>query len=295
MPRGWRLIAIAALLGASSFVYAQTEATASRGLLWKATRNQGVVYLVGSLHMLTKEYYPLGSDLEAAFAESDLLVEEIDLGLLLAPESQMALLRESLLPADQSLDQVVSSETYALVTERVGRLGLPLEPLRRFKPWGLALTLLGLEWQKAGFDQSLGLDRYFFDRAQGEGMQVQGLETVEFQISRFNEMTADEQDRLLAQTLNEFETQVGAVTELANSWKSGDAETIERIVLHDLKDEPGLYESLLVERNRNWLPTIEALFDRPRSAFLVVGAAHLVGPDGLVAMLQSKGYTVEQL
>jgi hypothetical protein len=56
-----------------------------------------------------------------------------------------------------------------------------------------------------------------------------------------------------------------------------------------------MYQRLLVERNRNWMPKIEVLFARPGRALVVVGAAHLVGPDGLLAMLKAKGYTVEQL
>ena len=66
-------------------------------------------------------------------------------------------------------------------------------------------------------------------------------------------------------------------------------------MLQDLKQEPQMYERLLVERNRNWLPKLEALFSRPGRAFVVVGAAHLVGPDGLIALLKAKGYQVEQV
>ena len=65
-------------------------------------------------------------------------------------------------------------------------------------------------------------------------------------------------------------------------------------MLQDVKDDPLMYQRLLVERNRNWLPRIEALFARPRPAFVVVGAAHLVGPDGLIAMLRAKGVRVDQ-
>jgi uncharacterized protein len=65
-------------------------------------------------------------------------------------------------------------------------------------------------------------------------------------------------------------------------------------VLKDLEQEAQLYQRLLVERNKNWLPKLEALFARKSAAFVVVGAAHLVGPDGLVAMLKAKGYAVEQ-
>jgi uncharacterized protein YbaP (TraB family) len=200
-----------------------------------------------------------------------------------------------MLPSGQTLDKVVAPATFTLVSERVKALGLPIEPLLRFKPWALALTLLGLEWQAAGFDAALGLDRHFYDQAVAAGKEVQGLETVEFQISRFDELSFEEQDRMLASTLRELETEKAAVTTLANAWRAGDAPTVERIVLQELRKEPKMYDRLLVERNKDWLPKIEALFARRGRAFVVVGAAHLVGPDGLLAMLKAKGYAIEQL
>ncbi len=285
----------AVLLVASLILAAQQAITAqTRNFLWKASNKQGTVYLVGSVHLLAKEYYPLNPAFEAVLTDSDLLVEELDLGEMLAPESQMALLTRGLLPAGQSLEKVVSPSTMEVVTRRVAALGLPLEPLKRFKPWMLALTLLALEWQKAGFDAELGLDKHFFDRAKEAGKAVQGLETVAFQISRFDDMSMADQDRLLLQSLQELDTEVAAVTTLANAWKAGDAATVERVVLQDVKSDPVLYRRLVVERNQTWLPKIEALFGRPKPAVVVVGAAHLVGPDGILAALRAKGYTLVQ-
>src|SRR5579862_8487849 len=80
----------------------------TRTFLWKATRGQGVVYLVGSVHSLSADYYPLSPVLDAAFKDSDLLVEEVDLGEVEAPASQMQLLTRGMLPAGQSLDKVLS-------------------------------------------------------------------------------------------------------------------------------------------------------------------------------------------
>jgi len=272
----------------------QTYADA-HSFLWKASNRQNAVYLVGSVHMLTKAYYPLSPTLEAAFKESDLLVEEVDLAELLAPTAQFQMLSRGMLPSNQTLDKVVSPSTLALVNKRVDTLGLPIEALMRFKPWSLALMMLGVEWQKAGFDAELGLDKHFYDRAQADGKAVQGFETADYQISRFDEMTMDQQDRLLAESLKELDTEKASVIALANAWKAGDIATVERVVLHDLKQDPQMYQRLLVERNRNWWPKLEALFNRRGHAFVVVGAAHLVGADGLIAMLRSKGYTVEQM
>ena len=138
---------------------------AARDFLWKVTGKTGTVYLVGSVHMLTQDFYPLSQTLEDAFKESDLLVEEADLAELLAPQAQLLMLSRGMLPSGQSLDKVIAPETFAAVTKRVAALGLPIEPLKRFKPWSLALMLTQMEWQKAGFDGELGLDRHFYDRA----------------------------------------------------------------------------------------------------------------------------------
>jgi uncharacterized protein YbaP (TraB family) len=272
---------------------AHTEA-ATHSFIWKATNRQGAIYLVGSVHMLTADYYPLAAALESAFKDSDLLVEEADLGELLSTGAQFGMLSRGMLPSGQTLEKVVSPSTFALVSKRVGSLGMPIEALNRFKPWFLANMLLALEWQKAGFDPDLGLDKHFYDRAQSDGKTVQGLETIDYQLSLFDEMTLEQQDRFLATSLKELDAEKANVTKIADAWKAGDAASVERTVLQELKHDSLMYQRLLVERNRNWLPKLEALFARRGRAFVVVGAAHLVGPDGLLAMLRAKGYQIEQ-
>jgi uncharacterized protein YbaP (TraB family) len=287
-----RARSIAALLAVA--LVASAHAESERSLLWRVAARQNVVYLVGSVHMLRADYYPLARALDTAFDDSNLLVEEVDFAELLAADSQLRLLRRGMLPPNSSLETVLSPGTYAMVTRRIAALGMPLEPWLRFKPWFLGLTMMSLAWQGAGFDPELGLDRHFYDRARAAGKPVQGLETVDFQVSRFDLMTAEEQDRLLVDSLQDIETEQAQVRQLADAWRSGDAAAVERIVLPDLKKHRQLYQRLIVERNRNWLPKIESLFAREGRTFVVVGAAHLVGPDGLIALLASKRYDVRQ-
>lgn len=289
-----KITACAALVATLCHVDA-APAQAARNFIWKVSSATGAIYLVGSVHLLTKDYYPLNPSLDSAFKDSDLLVEEADLGELEAPASQFKLLTRGLLPGDQSLEKVLSPSTYELVAKRVQALGVPLEPLKRFKPWMLALTLVQLEWQKAGFDGSLGLDRHFYDRAKVDGKAVQGLETVDFQLSLFDGMTAEEQDKMLAGSLEDLDAERANVVRLIDAWKAGDAATVEQLMLNDLEDDPIMYKRLLVDRNRTWLPKLDALLGRSGRAFVVVGAAHLVGPEGVLAMFRAKGYKVEQL
>jgi uncharacterized protein YbaP (TraB family) len=290
--RTWRSALVLLVLLA---LVAPLRAVPQPSFLWKATGRQNVVYLAGSVHVLTKDYYPLSPALNLAFKDADLLVEEVDLAEMLAPDSQLKLLMRGMLPENQSLQKVLSPATYSVVSKRLSDLGMPLEPLQRFKPWLLALTIMSMGWQAAGFDPQLGLDKHFYDRALAEGKQIQGLETVDYQISRFDQMTMEQQDHMLSQSLKDLDTQQNEVTKLADAWRSGDVPTVERIVLQGLKDDAAMYQRLLVERNRNWLPKLESYFTRQGRTFVVVGAAHLVGPDSVLALLKAKGYQIEQL
>jgi uncharacterized protein YbaP (TraB family) len=274
---------------------AHVQAAPARNFLWKATsRSGGALYLVGSVHLLSQDSYPLNPALETAFKESDLLVEEADLGEM-GMNAQMTFLSRGMLPSNTPLDKVLSPATYALLTKHTAGIGMPIEPLKLLKPWMVAQMLEVMQWQKAGFDPELGLDKHFYDQAQSSGKKVQGLETLDFQVSLFDGMTMPEQDHLLAETLKEIDTEQANMGKLMEAWKAGDAPTVERIVLSALKQEPQLYQRLLVDRNKAWIPKLEALFARTGHTFVVVGAAHLVGPDGLISMLRAKGYTVEQL
>src|SRR4051812_16460673 len=200
-----------------------------RSFVWKVTAKQGgTIYLAGSVHLLSAKYYPLNPAFDTAFSRSDLLVEEVDMGDMLAPDSQMQMLTRGMLPPNQSLEKLITPETYKATTRKAEALGLPMEPLNRFKPWMLAITLQGMEWMKAGFDADLGLDKHFYDAAKVAGKRVQGLETLQYQISRFDEMPMDQQDRLLSETLKELDTTKDEFTKLADVWQAGDAAQVEK-------------------------------------------------------------------
>jgi uncharacterized protein YbaP (TraB family) len=287
-----RVLSVVALVCA---LLATAQAAQAKSFAWKVSGKGGVIYLMGSIHVMSESFYPLNPALEAAYKDSDLLVEEVDLAEMLNPSAQLAILSRGMLPSNQSLDKVLSPATLALVQKATADLGGAAGPLMRFKPWMLAISLQGMELMKAGFDPALGLDQHFYDQAKEAGKAVQGLETVEFQISQFDGMTMEQQDRMLAETLKELATETATVGTLGEAWKAGDVPALEKIALADIKSDPVMYQRLLVQRNKNWMPKLEALFARRGRALVVVGAAHLIGPDGLLAMLKAKGYTVEQL
>lgn len=286
---------LAALLAAGLLSVPAAAQTAGKHFMWKVEGAQGSsAYLLGSLHVLTPEWYPLAAPINKAFEASRTLVEEVDIAETSDPVTMMAALSKAMLTDGKTLDQVISAGTYAEVKRRAEKIGLPMVALQRMKPWLVAITLMAPTLQSAGFKAELGVDRHFFDRAKTSGMKTRALETLTYQLDRFDQLSPELQENLLKTTMEDLDTEVTGVKEMAQAWASGNVAAIEKLTLSALKETPDLYQRLLVERNRNWIPHIETCLTQKDDCFVVVGAAHLVGPDGVPALLAKKGYKVTQ-
>ncbi len=266
-----------------------------KNFLWKIEGEGGATaYLLGSLHVLTPEWYPLSPAINQAFADSKTLVEEVDIDEASDPTAMIAALAKAMLSDGKTLDQVVAPEVFAEVKRRADKSGLPMLALQRMKPWLVAITLMAPTLQAAGFKPELGVDRHFYDRAKVSGMKRQSLETIAYQLDRFDQLSPKLQEDLLKVTMEDIDTEVTVVKEMAQAWSTGNVASMEAMTLAALKESPELYTRLLVERNSNWVPHVEACLKKNAGCFIVVGAAHLVGPDGLPALLAKKGYKVTQ-
>jgi uncharacterized protein YbaP (TraB family) len=283
--------AIACLLLVSAPLSGQTGKT----FMWKVEAPSGAsAYLLGSLHVLTQESYPLSSTINKAFAESKTLVEEVDIDEASDPTLMMTALSKAMLTDGKTLDQLVAPEVFAELKRRAEKAGLPMAALQRMKPWLVAITLMAPTLQAAGFKAELGIDRHFFDRAKDMGMKRQALETIAYQLDRFDQLSLKLQEDLLKSTMEELDTTVSSVKEMAQAWSFGNVAAIEKMTLSALQESPELYQRLLIERNNNWIPHVESCLTQNAGCFIVVGAAHLVGKDGLPALLAKKGLTVTQ-
>ena len=290
-----RKFALATSVVAAVVVAAPAAQSPSRHFLWTVTSpGAPPSYLMGSLHVLTPEYYPLRPRIEEAFTASKVLIEEVDIDEMSNPATVMALVSKAMLADGRTLDQVISAELYKKVAERGEKAGLPLVVLQRMKPWLAALSLTQPALQSAGFKAEHGIDKHFFDRAKSAGMTRRALETVAFQFDRLDQLTPSQQEALLRSTLDDLDTQIGNVKTIADAWSRGDTAVVEKLLLTSMTDAPDLYQRMLVERNAAWVASVDECIKQKTSCFVVVGAAHLVGPDSLVGMLQKKGYKVEQ-
>jgi uncharacterized protein len=267
----------------------------AKHFLWKVTSpSGGEAYLLGSLHVLTTSYYPLSPTIEQAFTWSRTLVEEVDLDEMNNPVTMMALMGKATLPQGQTLDQIVSAATFAAVRTRAEANGVPMMLLQRMKPWMAAVALTASELAKAGFDSSLGIDRHFYDRARDAGMPRRALETAAYQFDLLDGLAGSMQEESLKAMLADIDAQAGNVETLTAAWKNGDTATMERLMHQGFSGAPAVAERLLFERNRNWVAPVETCLSEGARCFVVVGAAHLVGPNSLVQLLRERKHVVEQ-
>src|SRR5262245_36472901 len=230
---------------------AATAQSPKKSFLW-AIKSAGAppVYLMGSLHALTADYYPLSAAAERAFADSKVLIEEVDIDELTNPAAAMTLVGKAMLTDGRTLDQLIAADLYQTVIQRAEKAGLPAVAVQRMKPWMAAVSLTAPALKAAGFNSSLGVDQYFFNKARASKMERRALETVAYQFDRLDQMPPPVQEAMLRSVIADIDTQLDNVKVIADAWASGDTATIEKLLLGALVESPDLQQSLLVERNR---------------------------------------------
>ena len=286
-------ICFISLWASIKLTYAQD--TAKKNFLWSLKTDKATIYLLGSVHLLTSDSYPLDNNIEATYRASKKLVFETDIGGMNTLSVQEKLMALGMYPEGQTLQQNISPETYSMLEKKATTMGLPLDQLDRLKPWSCALTLDGIELMKMGFDPQYGIDVYFFDRAKKDGKEIHFLETLDFQIELLAGLSGTEGDAFLRQTLKELEVIETLFPDMVNAWENGDTARFGTIMALSYNDLPEIYNRFIVQRNKAWVSKIEDLVAHGETALVVVGAGHLVGPDNLLQLLKDRGYTIEQI
>jgi uncharacterized protein YbaP (TraB family) len=276
--------------------YAQqgSHGKTKKNFLWSVEKGKSTMYLLGSIHLLPTELMALDEAIEAGYSDCKIIAFETNIDGLSDPAFEAKVTSRGLLPAGQTLEQHVSKQTYTLLQQKVGELGLQVEIFSQFKPWLCALTLTSMELQRLGFNPNYGIDKYFFDRAKQDGKDIHFLETIDDQLGLFTEMNGQEEDSFLAKVLQDLGTMRVKVIDMINAWKSGNSNRLASMVKMEFEGYPEIYAKMLVERNQKWVKQIEDLSKQNGHTLVVVGAAHLVGDDSILELLKRKGFEVEQ-
>lgn len=263
--------------------------------LWQIKTSSGTVYLLGSIHLMKEEHYPLKPALENAFKRADHIVTEVDVDSLSMPHIAQSIAMLGLFTDGSQLSDKIKDKTFGAVKQTAEELGFNPAMLNQFRPWFVALTLATLKLQKLGFRPEYGIDRHFYSQAKQNNKARYALETVAFQTSLLSTMSENMQEEMLMQTLTDLKTVDTYFNDLYTAWRNGDTAGLNRLLSDNYEDYPDIYRYMITDRNRDWVPQIEKYIRSGENYMVIVGAGHLVGKDSVVELLRARGHKVEQL
>ena len=274
---------------------ATSQVGESKATLWKVQGDHNSVYLLGSIHVLSKQAYPLKPVLERAFDDASQVVFEIDLTRFTQKSFKEEFSRTAFYPPGQSLSKKLTPRTIELLKGLLPLYGWSLQKFERLKPWFLAEVLSSRTLEMIGFSDRLGIDLYFYRKAKAAGKPVLGLETLRDQAEIFDRFNDEQNEQYLLSTLSGLPSYAEMIRQLVNAWRNGDVESLDRLLNQDKRADPATHDVLFSRRNSKWVPEIERFAHGDANYLIIVGAGHLVGEDGVVAQLRRAGYSVQQL
>jgi len=270
----------------------------AKSLLYKVTSEDSTVYILGSIHLAKPELYPLDEEIRKAYNKSDVLVVELD------PSSaetmhvmQNSILNSGMYPRGKNLKTELSSKTYKLLKEYMQKTGIPLSSMMKMRPWVVMLQLSITEMMRLGYSPELGIDKHFLDQAKAENKRVLSLETAQKQMALLSKDDKQFQDRLLFYTLESMHEMEPMLDKMFSSWKVGEAKAFDKIMSMPLTTDPSLkdiYNDLIIKRNYTMTKKIEHFLKSKKNYFVVVGAGHVVGKEGIISLLKGSSYKVAQ-
>ena len=274
---------------------ALADAASTPVTMWLAEGTSNRVYLLGSIHLLRERDHPLPQVIGRAYEDAETLYMELDMDDLDPLATQATITRLGMLEEGISLRDVMGEELYAEAAAAASELEIPLEMLDRTEPWYAAITVEQLVLARIGFNAAYGVEMHLLRKASGDGKEILGFETLGQQLGYLDGLSLEAQRELLMQTLTEGAAIREIMDDLILAWRSGDIDYLEQTLLDDLSGYPELYDTIVADRNRLWVDTIDDLLDDGEDYLVIVGALHLVGEDGVPRLLEQRGIRITQM
>lgn len=285
-----RLGAVLALL-LGSWLAAAPAADSKAPFLWQIQGPKATHFLLGSVHLQPRSSPALPDAIVQAYSQAHGLVFESDLGALRSRSTQLEFASRGR-AGPGGLEGEIGTDQYAQTRTELKKLGLQPGACDAMRAWWCGMTVELLQWKHAGFDGAQGIDERLYAGALRDRKQIRWFEPPAEHLGLFTDMPAALSKQFLRSSLDDENGALDSPQALYRAWRTDDTAAIASLVTDMQKRYPAVYERLLAARNRAWMPTLTALLDEPQTQLIVVGAAHCVGPAGLVVALRAKGYVV---
>ena len=234
--------------------------------------------------------YPLPQVIETVLASAEQVLFEMDPNARDAPQLKQRLNAAGTYPGRVRIEQKVSPQTFAYL-KRIATVRL--SEYEQTRPWAIAFLMLGRSGLES-FNPRLGLDRYIYNKARGHA-RIGGLETTDQFVRAFSSLSDAESEAFLLETIGYFNRCPQLLNDTSDAWRAGDPRRMYRLYAPRKPGRISGYWRWVERRQINWIPKIESALQSGRSTMVVVGALHCCGPNSVLALLQRRGYTVEQM
>lgn len=269
-----------------------------KSLLYKVSSKISTVYILGSIHLAKPELYPLDKEIIKAYENSEVLVLELDPSSIESMKTiEDSIIRLGRYPTGKSLETELTLKTYKRLEQYVYKTNVSLDILQQMRPWVVMLQLSMTEMIRLGYSPDLGIDQFFLKKAKKENKTVLELESAQAQMALLAKDDKEFQDKLLFYTLESMHEMEPMLNDMFINWKKGNAEAFDKIMSKPLDDDPSLidiYDDIITKRNYTMTKRIEGFLKTHKDYFVVVGSGHVIGKEGIVALLKNRGYKVTQ-
>ncbi|HCY88456.1 MAG TPA: TraB/GumN family protein [Desulfobacteraceae bacterium] len=263
--------------------------------VWKISDGTRHLYIGGTIHVLAKDDYPLPKAFATAYADSHTLVFEADMGQMENPEFAGQMMAQMVYADGTTLESLLTPPTFKDLNQFTAARNIPVAAVNQFKPGMVMVALTLAEIQRLGVGGA-GVDEFYFAKGRKDGRPMDFLEAPMDQVAFLAGIGIGQEDEMIAYILRDVEKLPTLLPVMKKAWKTGDNDLLYRETLAPLKKEyPDLYFKLMVKRNLAWMDRIMEMMATPEVEFILVGAGHLAGDRGLLALLKEKGFSAGNL
>lgn len=242
-------------------------------------------YLYGTIHVLPKDKFELSNSLKRAFDASKTIAMEVDLDM--SGAEKIALAQKVLLPDGKTLKDFMAAQDYlqlkAYCIDSLQWSESKFERSSKLKPMFFSSVLI-----QENMSNMASYEMEFNKMAKKKKKETIGLETIEFQLGLFDQLPMQTQVDMLKQ---DYKSDMKSYDTLLACYLREDLETLGKLMAEETSAYPEFNELLLVQRNKSWIAPMRAQMQK-ESTFFAVGAGHLSGPEGVIALLRANGFTV---
>ena len=267
----------------------------AKSSVWKVSKDSNHFYIAGTIHALSKSDYALPKEYEEAYLNSELIVFEADTNKLSQKSFSYLINTKTRYKKNDSLDNYLDNDTKEKLKKYLSAKDIIYKNIKNLKPGILSIYLTSLELKKLKLT-ALGVDAYYSLKAKEDNKKIKYLESIYKQLDFLSSMSKGYESEFVNYTLKDLKNIKKQFFLMKKAWRSGNMVELKRISLDPwVNDFPILYENLLIKRNKAWMKKILKMSKTKEVEFILFGALHLVGEEGILNKLKNKGFTISQL